>query len=385
MMLAPALLALLLTSSPAATSEASPAATLAPLTDAERAVLNGTPEDAEPEKLGGVDESQEGRHYLTGDEWKLHEIQPYVKGVGGGYVGVGTDQCYLMIGWARSTMAWLTDYDPWVGDLHRAYLAFFERAETPADLVEWFSPKAKVQGLAVLDERWAGDPHLPAVRKVYAAYHEKVYWRLKRLAATQRKAGVPSFVTDQAEYDHVRALVKAGRVRPMLGNLLADKGLQGVAQAATKLGVPVRLVYLSNAEGYWTYPAQFKANMAALPGDAASLVVRTIAAKWTNGDYRYNLQTLDSFKAWLADDRIRSYKQIVPFIKLRSTLDVPVSRVDWKPGDKVPVNGGRLNKAVDGPPVPANPSRETTPPGTPGSTRTAPVAPEELPAPAGTP
>jgi len=361
----PFLLALLLTTA------AGPA--LTPLTDAERAVLLGTAEDAEPEKLGGVDESQEGRHYLTGDEWNLHLLYAYLKDVGGGYVGVGTDQCYLFIGWARSNMAWLTDYDPWVGDMHRAYLAFFERAETPDDLMGWFAPQAGKEGLALLEQRYANDPHLPGVRKVYSAYHEKVYWRLKRLAAEHRKAKVPSFVTDQADYDHVRALVKAGRVRPMLGNLLADKGLAGVAEAAKRLGVPLRVIYLSNAEGYWTYPAQFKTNMSALPGDAASLIVRTIAAKWTNGDYRYNLQTLDSFKAWLAEPRTRSYKQIVPFLKLKSTLDVPVSRVDWNPGDKVPRNGGRLNAEVDGPPVPEKPSPETTPPGTPGATNKRPA------------
>jgi len=378
MTLFPVLFACLLAAPPAGRDTPVPA----PLTDAERAVLNGTPEDAAPEKLGGVDESQEGRHYLTGDEWNLHVLYPYVRDVGGGYLGVGTDQCYLLIGWARSSLAWLTDYDPWVSDLHRAYLAFFEQAATPAELMEWFAPKGRARGLARLDERWAGDPRLPAIRQVYGSFHEKVYWRLKRLATEMRKAGVPSFVTDQAEYDHVRALVTAGRVRPMLGNLLADKGLKGAAEAAVKLGVSLRVVYLSNAEGYWSYPDQFRANMTALPSDERSLVVRTIASKWTNGDYRYNLQTLDSFKAWLAEKSIRSYKQIVPFIKLKSTLDVPVSRVDWKPGDKVPANGGRLNAAVDGPPVPEKPSRETTPPGTPGSTRTTPVDPSEVPAPA---
>jgi hypothetical protein len=185
-------------------------------------------------------------------------------------------------------------------------------------------------------------------------------------------------VTDQADYDHVRALVRAGRVRPMLGNLLSERGLVGAGDAAARLGVPLRVIYLSNAEGYWSYPRQFKTNLAALPGDASSLVVRTIAAKWTNGDYRYNLQTLDSFKAWLAEDRVRSYKQIVPFLPLKSTLDLPVSLVDWGPGDKAPKNGGRLNAPIDGPPVPEKPSPETTPPGTPGATNTTPAsAPRE--------
>jgi hypothetical protein len=358
---------------------------LAPLTEAERAIFMGTPEDAEPEKLGGVDESQEGRHYLTGDEWNLHLLQPHLRGLGGGYLGVGSDQCYLFIGWARSTMAWLTDYDPWVGDLHRAYLAFFERSETPEALMAWFAPKAGKDGLALLEERYAGDPHLPGVRKVYSAFHEKVYWRLKRLAAAQRKAGVPCFVTDQADYDHVRALVRAGRVRPMLGNLLSERGLVGAGEAAAKLGVPLRVIYLSNAEGYWKYPRQFKTNLAALPGDASSRVVRTIAAKWTNGDYRYNLQTLDSFKAWLAEDRIRSYKQIVPFLPLKSTLDIPVSLIDWGPGDKAPKNGGRLNAPIDGPPVPEKPSPETTPPGTPGATNKRPASAPPAPATEATP
>ena len=56
------------------------------------------------------------------------------------------------------------------------------------------------------------------------------------------------------------------RIRRMTVDLTRNKGVKGIGDAALDLGVPIRVVYLSNAEQYWkTYPEQFRDNMLALP------------------------------------------------------------------------------------------------------------------------
>jgi len=335
----------------------------APLDESARAVFWGSAEDEPPEVLGGTEERLEGRHYLTCDEWNLELFEPHIRDLGGAYVGVGSDQAYLFIGWMKPELAFLADYDIWVRHVHRAYAVFLAEAKTPAGLIAAFAPAMRAKSVEILKERLGADPEAPIILSVFARAHEQIYWRLKRLEVRLKKAGVPCWLTDQGQYDYVRDLVAAGRVRPLLGNLLNDKGYRGVGQAAATLGVPIRVVYLSNAEGYWSYSDTFCANMKALPFDERSLVLRTIAAKWTNKDYRYNVQTLASFRAFLDDPQIRSVKGVVPWLKIHSREDIPLSKVDWRPGDKAPRDGGRLNEPV--PPKPGEeapvPTRPTPP------------------------
>jgi hypothetical protein len=71
-------------------------------------------------------------------------------------------------------------------------------------------------------------------------------------------------------------------------------------------------VYLSNAEEYWdTYAPQFAANLAALPRDDRSVVLRTRLVWHVNRDYVYNAQSLDELVAWLAVPGVTKLEDIV--------------------------------------------------------------------------
>ena len=91
-------------------------------------------------------------------------------------------------------------------------------------------------------------------------------------------------------------MLAAGRIRPMVADLNGDRGVVGIAAAAQKLGVPIRLLYLSNAEEYWTrYSEGFRANLKALPFDERSQVVRTLLTWAKNQDYVYNAQGAQNY------------------------------------------------------------------------------------------
>jgi hypothetical protein len=142
---------------------------------------------------------------------------------------------------------------------------------------------------------------------------------------------IPSFVSDEAMYQDVRARVRAGRVRAMQCNLLADKCMQGLGDASRKLGVPLRALYVSNAEQYWRYKDQFRANIAAQHFDEKSLFVRTIAIKPANGDYHYNLQSGQNFQRWLAADWIRTYHQVAQTPRVATPETIPFTVQDKEP------------------------------------------------------
>ncbi|MBI5608113.1 MAG: hypothetical protein HY902_04475, partial [Deltaproteobacteria bacterium] len=125
------------------------------------------------------------------------------------------------------------------------------------------------------------------------------------------KAKAHCYLNDAETYAYVRSLVTGGRLRALRVDLLADKGVASIAAAARAMGLPVRAIYLSNAENYWNYSKQFRANMAALPFDDRALIIRTVSTWNLNYDYSYNLQPAQNFLAWLAKPWVRGYRDFV--------------------------------------------------------------------------
>jgi hypothetical protein len=273
---------------------------IGPLADDDRRVLFASPADDPPPVLGGVTKDMQGRHYLTSNERSLQAFEPHVRERGGAYLGVGTDQAYLMIGWARSEFAWLVDYDPLVVDMHGVYRALLLAAQTPEEFLALWSRAGRIDAHAAIDEH-ADGPDRARLRTLYRQQRSAVARRLGETLATMNAAGVPCWLGDPAQYEHVRELVQHGRTRAMLVDLSADKGLAGIARAARKAGLEIRVVYLSNAEEYWRlYPESFRRDLADLPMPDDAVVLRTLLIWKINRDYRYNVQRADNLRAWLA-------------------------------------------------------------------------------------
>ncbi|MCA9526987.1 MAG: hypothetical protein KC549_11910 [Myxococcales bacterium] len=305
-----------------------------PLTPEQKALFEGVAEDAPPEKLNAVREDLEGRHYLTCDENWIDKWEPRFRDLGGIYTGVGTDQAYVFIGWMKPTLTYFTDYDPWVGRVHQIYAVAFAESETIDDFIKWWDPKEKKATEARLLEKLPGE--VAERKKTLVVFHNamaKIRRRLVRVRGWFKERKVASFLTDPAEYAWVRQHVLDGRARPLLCNLLDDRCFKSVGEQSRALGVPVRAIYTSNAEGYWNYPQQFRDNMAAMNFDEKSLIFRTLASKKRNGDYRYNTQTGASFQAWLANGA-KNVNQIVPWTAIKGEDDIPVTHIDAVPAPK---------------------------------------------------
>ena len=94
----------------------------------------------------------------------------------------------------------------------------------------------------------------------------------------------------------------------MPGDLTGAASLTTIAEVSKSLGQTVKVLYVSNAEEYFKYTAQFRANITGLPIDDESFVLRTIySKKWEHADlWAYQVQPLTDFQARLGDNLNRS-------------------------------------------------------------------------------
>ena len=222
--------------------------------------------------------------YLITNEPEQELWSPYLKNRGGGYVGIGADQSYSLIGTAKSQWAWIFDYDPAVIRLHYVMRALFLEHDNRRDFVAALDPSELGATLAIVERslqpmiatgRLSKDEPKTLEREMRMWMGGVRQRYQKRM--TQPKEGKVGFdwLATPGHYQHVRRLYQQDRIVLRKGNLLTDVALPGIAESARALGVPVRVLYTSNADDQWTITEQYRNNLRGLPFDELSIVLRT--------------------------------------------------------------------------------------------------------------
>ena len=201
-----------------------PSVAVQPLTKVQRDVFWGSKPDPRPKKLLNMSVGTQGKHFLAGNERHFEVFYPHLKGLGGGYMGVGSDQAYVFIGWMRPQFAWLTDYDLWVVSLHKVYHTLFLSAETPQEFVAYWAKSAKAKTAKMLRAKGHSDHEV----RVYELARYKAWIRFRWMKRHFPKLKIPTFVTDLETYTFIRNMIRMGRIRPMLANLLSKRGIKGM-------------------------------------------------------------------------------------------------------------------------------------------------------------
>ncbi|MBQ9396422.1 MAG: hypothetical protein IJU23_13040 [Proteobacteria bacterium] len=284
------------------------------LTEEQRKIIQSIKWDEKPEVLYAVEEVNLGQHYLISDE-KHHELyRETIENLGGTYMGVGTNQGYLYIGWQRPEFGILFDYDPMVVELHQILLAFIQVCDTSECLSNY-----------IKDEK-AGLEWLQGEGGTAAGLNNKhMIGRYKKLRKTLIKAFVrmkdmseKTMMNDVETYEYIHHLAVGGRLVTVRANLLGKASMKSIADGLNKLNAKVTTLYLSNAEQYWDYTPEFKENMLALPIADNGFVMRTSASYPQNGDYRYSVQPLPVFRAWMERKRCKKVAQMLKKVRIRA-------------------------------------------------------------------
>lgn len=289
---------------------------LGPLTADQLATLRAGPEDPlTPTPI----------HYMKSNEVRHDVWFPTLAGKGGAYLGVGSDQNYTLAAAAGSELVFLADIDQSVVDLHHNYEVLIEASPDPASLLARFQPAEAEATIAFLTTAHADRSEADRKRllRLYRNARETVRVHLERVIKRTQDGKATSWMSDQKMYDRVRALFQHDRVRAMAGNLVGPHALQTAGAAARALGMPIRVVYFSNAEEYFMYTPQFIANVESLPVDDQTVVLRTIYSKeWVHADqlWAYQIQPMADFRQRL-DRRVSGRNSLLVRAAADGTLN----------------------------------------------------------------
>lgn len=264
-------------------------------------------------------------HYIQSNETRHDLFFPYIDGIGGAFIGVGSDQSFTMVAHAKSELMFMFDIDMRVVDLHRMYEVLVPRADTPQQLVDFFLEANAESTTAILQEAFAAEEpaRLKKILQGYRVGRETVYRHLLRVIGREREGKPTSWLSDPDKFAHIQTLYRAGRVRIMPGNLAGATSMRTAGAACDALGVPVRVLYMSNAEEYFKYTPDFVKNIESLPIDEASVVLRTLySKKWVHADlWAYQVQPLADFRARISERKNRSRNPMLFYATAEGTVD----------------------------------------------------------------
>lgn len=267
--------------------------------------------EAVPDELLPVPE----RHYPVSNEHRHDLFFPHISDLGGAFVGVGSDQCYTLAAVQRAELVWIVDYDPLIRLVHRMYGVLVVASDSADALVARFAPANEQQTASLLQSELEGNPRASEIVAAYRRNRARMHRYLRRAARNVREGRGASWLADPELYARVRALHASGRIIARTGDLNGTGTLRAVARAARRLGLPIRVLYLSNAEQFFRFGPAYRENLEALPTDARSIVLRTFrepGAPYPPGErWHYMVQPMDDLRARIRDYGYRHSREIV--------------------------------------------------------------------------
>lgn len=288
---------------------------------------------------------------IISNEDRLELYKIHIADLGGGYVGLGGTQNFLLSSWANSEWVWLVDFTKRVVAANMLHIAFLKQAENPEKFrALWTKASAKTV-MEIIDKEFSGNPEIDYIKRTWKIGLGYIPWRFRNLDKVTKKYKYAIWLNDQKYYDRIRNLALSGRIIARKGNLNGAITFLGIAETAKKMNVPIRLVYLSNAEEYIpAYSENFIKNFTALPSDSRSVLLRTISFQkfkypWapdseisTDKGFHYNVMPLQVFQEYLSRP---SKKLSVHDIMCSAIIDKDhgISIVQSIPEAKLPVKG----------------------------------------------
>ena len=248
---------------------------------------------------------------------------------GGVYLGVGPEQNFTYIAAMQPKLAFIVDIRRDMMLEHLMYKAVFEMSADRADFIANLFSRKRPADLAadapvdimfrafvsVPADRKLADENLKAImarlkaahhfqldaedesriRAIYLTFFEEGvatfrssfgspgYWSL--MTRTDASGKNWSYLVSKENYDRVRAMHQKNLIVPLVGDFAGPKTIQAVGKYVREHEALVNVFYVSNVEDYisdrWS---TWVKNVASLPSDKSSMLMRWRIGGWTSVD-----------------------------------------------------------------------------------------------------
>jgi hypothetical protein len=237
---------------------------------------------------------------------------------GGAYLGVGPEQNFTYIAALQPKIAFIFDIRRDMLLEHLMYKSIFEmsanRAEFAANLFSrkaptQLSPESSVETIFQALSRAPADPMLAEqnansiMDRLKTRHHFQITAEdergIRTLYRTFAREGVQffgssflspgyatlmtltdgrgknwSYLATKENYNRVRLMEQQNLIVPLVGDFAGPKAIRAVAQYLKDHGTTVHVFYISNVEDYIQARSRYLGNIASLPSDASSVLLR---------------------------------------------------------------------------------------------------------------
>ncbi len=248
---------------------------------------------------------------IAPNEARIDLFFPFVKNIGGGYLGVGGVQNLILASWAKSERIWLVDCTKRVFASNIIHLELLKYSKNFSEFRTLWSMRGKRRAYEIIAQ-------MPDAHNISVSYYQQT-WEMgvdymtryfALLDELSRKLSYRTCFDDDFLFSIMRSRAHEGKILVRTGKLEGDVALKEIAREAEKMHIAFRVLYLSNAEEYFReYPENFLKNIRALPFDATSIVLRTasffqneypraeFSERLNNRGFHYNVMDAELFRS----------------------------------------------------------------------------------------
>ncbi len=258
-------------------------------------------------------------HYIFSNERRIDFFEPYLRNIGGGYIGVGTDQNLTLAAWAKSEYVWLIDFDPYSVRVNEMHLSILKRCPVYECFRRSWDSRNHSTTWNWIREDYEERENFAEYKEVfdYASRREHIPSRLNELQFMTRNFGFQSFHNRIEDYDHLYSLAIRNRIRPVKGDITKIGTFRHITNISKEMQLVIRIFYTSNAEDYFSFNQEYRENVISIPSDEVGYHVRTLSVgakkilgypqgeKYEDYPFHYNLQKIKNMQAWMRDSNAK--------------------------------------------------------------------------------
>lgn len=272
------------------------------------AIGNPLPDLTEIEKIE-TDPYGQITQYIIAPEKKHEQIIPFLKETGGVYIGLSTDQNFLLIPHLKPEYIILMDSKISVIATNQLYRYVFSTQKTPDEFIEFFAEKNAQKSLRKLMNHFRDIETQYGPIREFQRYKNRIFKNLQTKKTNWEKNKIKSFLTNQEMYDFMVKMSQSNRYIIVCGDLKGEKTLRSITKHLNKHQLKVSTLALSNAEQSFSYTDAFRNNIQNIPFLDSAIIIRSHQTK-DQQNFTYYLQSTSDFILWLQQKQTKDIEDI---------------------------------------------------------------------------